>query len=170
MKMVFRMAFVLALLASGGCDEQDDRDLKKAVFELTQDVYLYCYCGKYHLVEPPRFAEFTMEQFKRDPSVGVIDKESNIAYIAIVPKGTRVQYTGTGKYFHWANGCWQHYPYGKILGDQFSRYRKVSLCIPLRGSPGDKAEEFFRVIRPTPNEGARPQAGDSAGGSTSSSR
>lgn len=104
---------------------------RAAVYELKQDIYLYRYCREYQLASPVG-TPFTMEEFRRNPDIGVIDKEANIGYVAIVPKGTKIMLTGSKKTFHWTNGCWESSPCGKILSEDFSRYGTVVITYGLK--------------------------------------
>ena len=149
-------ALALVLLASWGCDDwRDDAArarglVKGTVWELKQDLFLYCCYGEYQLVRPER-ASFTMAEFKKNPAIGVVDQSANVAFIAIVPKGAQARFTRIRKRFE-VNTGGTYDCMGTISDARFSTYREIVIThTVLEGCTGPTGK-YLRVVSANTNQ------------------
>jgi len=139
MKKMIHTSLLIAIVVLSGCTNSWEVAYQiygvnqNTVLELTKDLYLYCYCGEYQL-SWPEAAQFSMEDFKKDPSIGVVDQAFNIAFISIVPKGTKVKVTNVQRPYDWNGGVRNTFVSGVIADPAFAQYTEVS--IPAALFPG----------------------------------
>ncbi len=88
---------------------------KGDVFQLKKDLFLYCYMEDHYTILDPVGFDFSIEEFKEDPSVGVVDAEYKIYVSKIIPKGTKVIFTDIERSYHWNGGNFDYLQRGKFL-------------------------------------------------------
>ena len=129
-----------------GADLGYDKNTK---FEINDDAYLYCYLGEEFSILPHDYHfRFSMDEFKKDASVGIIDADRQTYVVGIVPEGTiivfdKIEY----KYEFWANDS--YYLQYATSDAPMLKGKELSVWHMLDATPKDK---YVRVISPQDTE------------------
>lgn len=141
---------LLAISLMSGCSSNHwgirEADLgydKNTKFEIKDDAYLYCYLGERLSILPHDYHfKFTMDEFKKDPSVGVINAESEIYVAGIVSAGTTIVFNKIKyKWDLWANES--YYLQYATSDAPTLKGKELSIGHMLDATPKDK---YLRVI------------------------
>ena len=120
-------------------------DLKKGdVFKLEEDVYLYIYNNADLSLLPKDdfIINFTIDEFKTDPRVGIINESRNCYVSEIIPKGTLIEFTDIGSRFNWNSG--KSYIYkGKIISEGFESNNELSIGHLLLKYGKNRTDEYM---------------------------
>jgi len=93
---------------------------------LVKDAYLYCYLGKDYSIIPTTGYSFSVQEFQRNPELGIIDKQAKIFVDRVIPKGTMVQLTDIRWTSDWNTGGLNNY-YGRILSGAAASDKEVMI-------------------------------------------
>ena len=117
-------------------------DLKEGmIFETREDVLLHHNTSEYDL-RPASSAPFTLDQFRQDPSVGIIKEPLNKErFLDIIPAGTRLQVVH--RYYSNVNAL--------ILDPQWTRHGEVHITRLLMDDHSKRTDRYLKIIDPHPS-------------------
>lgn len=107
------------------------------IFETREDVLLHVISSESSL-RPASSAPFTLDQFRNNPSVGMIDEAGIARFIDIIPAGTRLQLTT----------CYYSSVSALILAPELTRHGSVDITPLLMDDNSKRTDRYLKIIEP----------------------
>ena len=110
-KLKSLVALLVTVIVSGCSDPWNEKSVSHGVdkgtrFEVLDDSFLYCYLGDQFSLLPPDHFKFTPEEFRADPSIGVIDRDQKIGVTGVIPSGSEIEFIRIARKSDWNTGSY----------------------------------------------------------------